>query len=132
MKRLVSIISVVLALSICLCSVGLTAFAENGFDTPADDPIEPSPYQYSIYVNTDPNADGTKIYTGVGSAKWLHISPWTTPSTFEIRMYDYSGERVWKEIFTATETTHWYIGANVQYVYLKGGPSAVDVWATNN
>ncbi len=68
----------------------------------------------------------TLIYSGKGSDRWLHITPWTTPNRFTIRMVDYQGNTVWRQSFDTTGgTTHWFVGANVKRVYLTGIPGGV-------
>lgn len=75
----------------------------------------------------------TLIYAGKGVDRWLHITPWLTPNTFTIRMVDYSGNTVWYQTFVTTGTTHWFVGSNVRFVYLKGLPGGVvDVTDTAN
>lgn len=74
----------------------------------------------SIYSDIE-----TLIYTGRDVDRWLHITPWTTPNRFTIRMVDYQGNTVWEETFKTSETTHWFVGSNVRYVYLKGIPGGV-------
>ncbi|MDO4611478.1 MAG: hypothetical protein Q4B34_01295 [Candidatus Saccharibacteria bacterium] len=75
----------------------------------------------------------TLVYTGKGSDRWLHITPLTTPNRLTLRMVDYQGETVWDKPFVANGTTDWFIGSNVQYVYLSGLPGGVvNVWDTAN
>ncbi len=68
----------------------------------------------------------TLVYTGKGTDRWLHITPWLMPNQLTIRMVDYSGSTVWEETFYMTEgATHWFVGSNVKYVYLHGTPGGV-------
>ncbi len=68
----------------------------------------------------------TLVYTGKGTDRWLHITPWLMPNQLTIRMVDYNGSTVWEETFYMTEgATHWFVGSNVKYVYLHGTPGGV-------
>ena len=73
-----------------------------------------------------PNAY-TLVYTGQGATKWLNINPHREPMQLTIRMIDYNGITVHEESFTSIHNTRWLVGANVHYVYLKGGPVTVDI-----
>ncbi|MBR2766797.1 hypothetical protein IKD67_01795 [Candidatus Saccharibacteria bacterium] len=89
-------------------------------DTSDSGKVTPTRAYKSIYSDIE-----TLIYTGNGSDRWLHITPWVTPNTFTIRMVDYSGTTVWNQTFYTTGTTDWFIGSNVRYVYLQGIPGGV-------
>ena len=70
-------------------------------------------------------ATGGTLVAGSANAG-LHITPWTTPNRFTIRMVDYQGNTVWRQSFDTTGgTTHWFVGANVKRVYLTGIPGGV-------
>ncbi len=73
----------------------------------------PTRAQKSIYSDIE-----TLIYSGKGTDRWIHITPWVTPNTFTIRMVDYSNTTVWNQTFVTTGTTHWFVGSNVKSVYL--------------
>ena len=125
MKKISRTLAIMLALILILGVSCPLAFADDSLETPVDDPIEPAPVEKSVYSDIQ-----TRIYTGIGKAQWLHITPLVTPNALIITMIDYSGVTVWQESFTAMGVTHWYVGANVQYVYLKGFPGGV-VTVTN-
>lgn len=140
MKRLSKrVLSSVLTIAMLLSAMSTTAFAaeteesevyvsntinsgtENAnIVSEVGDTIALASGQKSIYSDIE-----TLIYTGKGVDRWLHITPQLTPNTFTIRMVDYNGSTVWNERFATTGTTHWFVGANVKYVYLKGIPGGV-------
>lgn len=98
-----------------------SAFTENVDENSSDaSKVVPTRAYKSVYSNTE-----TLIYIGNGSDRWLHITPWVTPNYLQIRMVDYQGNTVWLQYFTATDTTHWFVGSNVRYVYLMGVPGGV-------
>lgn len=139
MKKLfVKAVSSFLVLTLLICGISMPAFAAEqqpsesdvlefvaaGEDADNDssdaEKILPTRAYKGIYSYTE-----TLIYTGKGADRWLHITPWNTPNTLRIRMVDYQGNTVWQETFVANDTTHWFVGANVKYVYLKGTPGGV-------
>lgn len=111
--------SLILVTSIVFCFPIAASIADNELETPADDPV-----LESIAISENYR----KIYTGTGSAITLGVYPQQTPFYMTIKMVDYNGTTVWEEgkWYIATSDHEWYIGANVQYVYLKA-MSSVDV-----
>lgn len=86
------------------------------------------PRAYTVYTDRD-----LTIYTGSGSARWLHITVYNLPTiSIRILMEDYNGQTVWTDYNRNTGTTHWYIGANVRTVKLRGRPSQVSYYNTVN
>lgn len=70
----------------------------------------------------------TKVYTGKGFDRWLHINPAVVFNSFTIMMEDDDGNVVWEQFFTISDPnqgSHWFIGSNVKAVYLKGVPGGV-------
>ena len=151
-KKLASLfLAVLMIMSIC----SLTAFAANDVDTaddddtatnvtvdldtllPADDTSIPeedtllaSAVNKSIYSDS-----WTLIYTGKGVDRWLHITPWTVPNVFTIKMLGYGGSNdvLYQETFTTMGTTHWFVGSDVRQVLLMGVPGgAVTVTDTEH
>ncbi len=101
------------------------AYSASADDASDQGKVTPTRGDYGVYTYTD-----TLVYTGIGSDRWLHITPWLTPNRLTIKMVDYSGTTVWNETFDTTGTTHWFVGSNVQYVYLRGLPGGT-VTVTN-
>ena len=141
MSKIVNFLSLLLTIAITVCSTSLTVFAFESDESEALCSANNGGY-CSEDSDNDNQTRGTKnvcsysytlIYTGKGADRWLHISPWTTPNVLTIKMVDYQGDVVWLETFTATYTTHWFIGSNVKYVYLMGSPGgAIEVSDTEN
>ena len=129
------ILLLILAAIMLFCSMSITAFAadlksdnqesscallEKSIGTIGD--ARPQSIRDSIGIYSDIE---TLIYVGKGSDCWLHIAPWLAPNRFTIRMVDYQGRTVWRQTFTTTGITHWFVGSNVKYVYLTGIPGGV-------
>lgn len=136
MRVLSKIMAFALAMTIVFSATDTKVFAERSLQS-----THLTTVAETSNTEVTPRAGGTyqiytdsyrRIYTGQGSAKWIHINPYVEPAHFTIKMVNYSGATVWEESFSSTNGTHWYVGADVHYVYLKGGPGTVSVSVTNN
>lgn len=135
MKVLSKLMVAALAITLTFNTFSGVAFAEETPTTVADDNTMDAVYGTrgavgSCWVYTD---RPTTVYYGNGTERWLHI---TTKIAFglpiKLWMEDYNGKTQWTDSINGSGTTHWYVGANIRYVYLQGGPCALNVTDTAN
>jgi len=135
MRVLSKFTAIALAMAIILSASGTNASAKELSQNTDTANITTADGARTVYKNenyfiyTD---KWTKVYTGSGAERWIHITPKIQGLPIQIRMIDYSGEVVWPDTVPSSGTSHWYVGANVQYVKLCGGPSQVNVTVTDH
>lgn len=67
------------------------------------------------------------IYTGTGTERWVHLVVQSQPGVpIRLWMEGYNGGLLYEDYIRGAGTTHWYVGSNVKYVKIQGGPSAVN------
>ena len=74
----------------------------------------------------------TKIYTGKGVDRWIHITPDDILGMVIISMETYEGKIIYTKEFDVSKTTHWFVGSNIRFVYLYGKPGSIYVSDTEH
>ena len=122
MKKSLKVMTVLLAIVLLVLSPNITVQAEEYKLEDLDNATLASSVRKNVYTDKR-----TKVYTGKGIDRWLHISAKSPSGMITILMETYDGEIIWSKNFNANETTHWFIGSNIRYVYLEGTPGYVYV-----
>lgn len=126
-KSLKAILIAIFVIAMSIAPSNEVVYAEEYQYEDADNITLAASVRKNIYTDKK-----TKIYTGKGADRWIHITPDNILGRVIISMETYEGKIIYTKEFDVSKTTHWFVGSNIRFVYLHGKPGSIYVSDTEH
>lgn len=126
-KSMKAILIAIFVIAMSIVSSNEVVYAEEYQYENADNITLAASVRKNIYTDRK-----TKIYTGKGVDRWIHITPDNISGRVIISMETYEGKIIYTEEFDVSKTTHWFVGSDIRFVYLHGKIGSIYVSDTEH